>query len=100
MTEAGKIEARSVFVSGRVQKVGYRWSVAREAEGVGVSGWVCNLADGRVQALIVGKAEAITRMLDFMRKGPMTARVDTLESVAVAPPERNTGFRVIAEPED
>jgi acylphosphatase len=100
MTEASKIEARSVFVSGRVQRVGYRWAVAREAESIGVSGWVCNLLDGRVQALIVGEAEPIARMLDFMRTGPMTARVDALESVAVAPPARNSGFRVTEEPED
>lgn len=100
MSETTDQQAVSVLVSGRVQRVGYRWAVAREAENIGVSGWVCNLPDGRVQALVVGAADAVARMIEFMHKGPMTARVDTLESRPAALPERNSGFRVTEEPED
>ena len=100
MNEPDQVEAQSVLVSGRVQRVGYRWAVAREAESIGVSGWVCNLADGRVQALIVGTPQAVAGLVAFMRRGPMTARVDALSSEVVAIPDRVTGFRVIEKPED
>ena len=71
--------ARTVRVSGRVQGVGFRWSAQTEAEGLGVLGWVRNRPDGGVEAHVQGSADAVERMLAWMRRGPVGARVDEVE---------------------
>lgn len=71
--------ARTVRVSGRVQGVGFRWSARSEAEGLGVLGWVRNRPDGGVEAHVQGTADAVERMLAWMRHGPVGARVDEVE---------------------
>jgi acylphosphatase len=71
-----------VFVSGRVQGVGYRdWTVVT-ATRLGIDGWVRNRRDGRVEAVLAGSAERVERMLEACRRGPAAARVDALETVA------------------
>lgn len=82
-----------VLVSGRVQGVGFRWSVQREAERQGVSGWVRNLSDGRVEARFEGEADAVDAVVDHCRHGPDTAQVDAVE-VGDVEPEGARGFRV------
>ncbi len=67
-----------VLVSGRVQGVGFRWSVQREAERLGVRGWVRNLSDGRVEARFEGEADAVDAIVGFCRRGPGTARVESV----------------------
>lgn len=69
-----------VFVSGRVQKVGYRDFVLRKAYEYGLAGWVRNLKDGRVEILIAGDDDATARLIDDCREGPRLARVDHLEA--------------------
>lgn len=68
--------ARRFLVSGRVQGVGFRWFTCDAASGNGVTGWVRNLADGRVEAWAEGEAEAVTRVERALRQGPRGARVD------------------------
>lgn len=68
-----------VVVSGRVQGVYFRATCAREAEDAGVSGWVRNRSDGRVEAVFEGRSDAVARMVAWMRHGPPDARVDTVE---------------------
>ena len=73
-------EIRSVkgFVSGRVQGVGFRYFVMRHARSAGLRGYVRNLPDGRVEFLLQGAADAVTRTIDQIRSGPTYARVDDL----------------------
>jgi acylphosphatase len=65
-----------VLVSGRVQGVGYRLLVEQSAEAAGVAGWVRNLRDGRVEAVLMGPPEAVQSVLDDIGRGPNGARVD------------------------
>lgn len=84
---------RRVSVSGRVQGVFYRaWTQAR-AEAAGVAGWVRNLPDGRVEAVLEGEPAAVQRLLDAMHHGPPRARVEQVD-VRDEPPTGETGFRV------
>ncbi|CAM2151296.1 Acylphosphatase [Pararobbsia alpina] len=75
-----RVETYNVRVHGRVQGVGYRFSTVRRAHELGVSGWVQNMEDGTVEALIQGTPDQVDRMLEFMRKGPPGARVTELDS--------------------
>ena len=70
--------ARRFLVSGRVQGVGFRYFTLEVARREGVTGWVRNLPDGRVEAVVEGEAEAVTRLERAIRSGPRGARVDTV----------------------
>lgn len=72
--------ARRFVISGRVQGVGFRWFTQDTATREGLKGWVRNLPDGRVEALLEGDEEAVTRVERALRSGPRGARV---EDVAV-----------------
>jgi len=66
------------MVSGRVQGVFFRASTAREAKALGVNGHAINLADGRVEVLICGKAAAVDALCRWLETGPPGARVDAV----------------------
>lgn len=70
--------ARRLVISGRVQGVGFRWFAVDAARREGVTGWVRNLADGRVEAHMEGEAESVTRVERALRRGPAGARVDEI----------------------
>ena len=70
------IVARRFVISGRVQGVGFRWFAKDAAAREGVTGWVRNLSDGRVEALIEGDAESVTRVERALRR-PARARGST-----------------------
>lgn len=79
-----------VLVSGQVQGVFFRATCAHQAEDAGVSGWVRNRSDGRVEAVFEGRPAAVAHMVAWMRHGPPEARVDTVavseEPAAEEPP--------------
>ncbi len=77
--------ARRVLVTGRVQGVAFRWSAQRQADRLGLSGWVRNLADGRVEAWIEGEPDAVAAMLSWLERGPSPAHVDRCEALEEAP---------------
>lgn len=81
---AGPI-CRRVLISGRVQGVFYRGWTCREAEKLGVSGWVRNLRDGRVEALLCGGEEAVAALLAHMHDGPPAAKVAAVTVEEVEP---------------
>jgi acylphosphatase len=74
-TAGGNTRAR-VLISGRVQAVGFRYGTRREAGRLGLSGWVRNLPDGRVEALFEGNPDAVEEMLRWCEHGPPGARVE------------------------
>ncbi|MBW3584967.1 MAG: acylphosphatase [Cyanobacteria bacterium 0813] len=67
-----------VFVSGLVQGVGYRYSTMNQAKYLGLSGWVRNLPDGRVEAVFEGEKKAVEGMISWCRRGPSGATVSEL----------------------
>jgi len=88
------IVARRYLVSGRVQGVGFRYFVQDAAVREGVSGFVRNVPDGRVEAQVEGDIEAVTRVERALAQGPPGARVDDLAVEQVAPTGRASGFRI------
>ena len=81
-------------VSGRVQRVGFRWFVVQEAEAAGVTGWVRNLPDGRVEVWIEGEVEAVQTLEQAVRRGPRHARVTEVARRQETPTGRYRGFGV------
>lgn len=69
-------------ITGRVQGVWYRGATQAEARRLGVDGWVRNLADGSVEALIEGEADAVRALADWCRTGPPGAHVTALHQTS------------------
>lgn len=84
---------RRVRVTGRVQGVFFRETVRRRAESERVAGWVRNLADGAVEAVFEGEADAVDRLIAFCEQGPRDAQVDWVD-ISVEEPEALDGFSV------
>ena len=82
-----------VLVSGQVQGVNFRAACARMAWQHGVTGWVRNLSDGRVEAVFEGPPGDVERLLDWARHGP---RMAVVADVAVQPekPEGLGSFQI------
>ncbi|HKI24800.1 MAG TPA: acylphosphatase [Candidatus Sulfotelmatobacter sp.] len=72
-------EARRYVVRGRVQGVGFRWFVEREAHVLGIAGWVRNNHDGSVEVLAQGTRDQLLGLHSRLREGPRAARVDAVE---------------------
>ncbi|MDR2094253.1 MAG: acylphosphatase [Treponema sp.] len=66
-------------ISGRVQGVGFRYFCLREAQRCGVSGWVRNTEDGKVEVLAEGPSSRLNPFLRYLHEGPPHARVDAVE---------------------
>ena len=69
------MEIRRLVISGTVQGVGYRYSMTRDAQRLGVSGWVRNRRDGTVEAVVAGDAEVVAAIIVWARRGPRAAEV-------------------------
>ena len=68
-----------VYVSGRVQGVLFRSETQDEARRQDVTGWVRNLADGRVEAVLEGEKDKVEALVEFCRRGPPGARVSKVD---------------------
>jgi acylphosphatase len=71
---------RHLRIAGRVQGVGYREALRREALARGLAGWVRNRRDGTVEAVLQGEVLAVEEVIAWARRGPPAARVDRLEA--------------------
>lgn len=81
------IKRYHLIISGRVQGVSYRVSAWEKARQLGLSGWVSNLRDGRVEMIIEGEQEQLDQMTDWAAEGPRFAKVshiDLTEETAAA----------------
>jgi acylphosphatase len=95
MTSAEKpTQAARFLVRGRVQGVGFRWFVEREAHTLGIAGWVRNNADGSVEVLAIGSREQLSALRSRLRAGPRAARVDDVEETEAKPVAGLTTFRI------
>ena len=74
------IERLHAIVDGRVQGVGFRYFVRENAAALGLTGWVRNLWDDRVELMAEGSREQLERLLSFVRRGPRAAFVTQVKS--------------------
>ena len=88
------VEARRFIVRGRVQGVGFRWFVEREAHLLGIAGWVRNNHDGSVEILAHGTRDQISGLHSRLREGPRAARVDAVEVLEATLVEGMSSFRI------
>lgn len=82
------------FVTGFVQGVGYRQFVRKQAEKLGLTGWVQNLPDGRVEFVGQGKKEVIEKLIEQCKKGPFLSEVKDIEIKWEESTEPLIGFQV------
>ena len=87
------MEAVHVFVTGRVQGVFYRSWTEQKALELGLAGWVRNLPDGRVEAVLEGEKSKVERMVELCKKGPPHSKVENVE-VKKQMPSGFEGFEV------
>jgi acylphosphatase len=88
------VQARRFLVRGRVQGVGFRWFVEREARLLGVAGWVRNNADGAVEVLAQGSREQLSNLRVRLLQGPRAARVDDVDESEANLTQGLTTFRI------
>ena len=74
----GKVAVKA-RITGAVQGVGYRAFVARVADRLGLSGWVKNLQDGTVEAILQGDKDRVEQGIELCRKGPPFSKVEHLK---------------------
>lgn len=89
----GRLVRRRLVVHGRVQGVAFRYATRERARALGVDGWVRNLPDGSVEAVLEGEPGIVAELTAFCRVGPPGARVDRVEEHAEEP-EGLRGFGV------
>ncbi|WP_147916695.1 acylphosphatase [Ruania zhangjianzhongii] len=91
--QQARVTARRVVVTGDVQGVGFRAATVRQARAAGVTGWVRNRSDGRVDAWAEGPAEAVAELVDWLANGPRHAVV-TEREVTDEQPQGYTTFEI------
>ena len=88
------MEIKKVKIYGRVQGVGFRHFTVQNARRLNLKGWVMNMSDGSVEALIAGAPDDVEKMLEKLKEGPATARVDRFESDSAEPDSLPDSFSV------
>lgn len=88
------MKAVKVRIEGRVQGAGYREWTRREAQRLGLKGWVRNEMDGSVIALVAGEDEAVAELIEHFRLGPSLASVSSVKVEDAVIPAEMVGFRI------
>lgn len=86
--------AKQVFYEGRVQGVGFRWTVRRIATGFDVCGWVKNLPDGRVELQASGEADELNAFLAAIGESELAAHIKKTELHTLSPVPPFRGFEI------
>ena len=86
---------KHIFISGRVQGVGFRHFTRKNAEALGVTGWVKNLPDGRVEAVLQGDEQIVEELIEKCRKGPVASYVKGIEVEKESGDESFNNFSVL-----
>lgn len=84
-----------LYISGFVQGVGFRQFVKYHARKLGLSGWVRNLPDGRVEAVIQGEQKLVERLIYMCHKGPVISQVEHIDASSEEVIEHFTGFHIV-----
>ena len=87
-------QAKRFLIRGRVQGVGFRWFVEREAFVLQIAGWVRNNPDGTVEILAQGTRDQLAGLHSRLREGPRAARVDHVEVSEAQPVAGLTSFLI------
>ena len=87
--------ARHVFYEGRVQGVGFRYSVRQIATGFDITGWIRNLPDGRVELLAAGDSEELTAFLQAIHDSDLGSFIRNHVHHEIPPPAALRGFEII-----
>jgi acylphosphatase len=82
-----------IHIRGYVQGVGFRWSAAREAKGLGITGFVRNLSDGSVYIEAEGYPDKLITFVGWCHKGPVAGYVESVETES-SPPMNYSEFRI------
>lgn len=85
---------KQIFVSGRVQGVGFRHLAQQRATALGLMGWVRNLPDGRVELKVGGTNEAVQKMIGWLQVGPPQAHVKNVEVYEASWDQPMTSFEI------
>jgi acylphosphatase len=88
------MKAVQVFYEGRVQGVGFRYSVRQIAKGFNVTGWVRNLADGRVELQVSGEDEEVNAFLEAIRRSDLGSLIKNESEHGLALPPDSRGFEI------
>jgi acylphosphatase len=92
--DQSRAQARRFVVRGRVQGVGFRWFVEREAHILNIAGWVRNNPDGTVEILAQGTRDQLAGLHSRLREGPRAARIDAVDVSEAQPAAGLTSFQV------
>lgn len=76
---ASSTQRAHIFIEGRVQGVGFRYFTKTNAQKIGLTGWVKNRADGRVEAIFEGPKEEVLTMIEQCQKGPRASEVNNID---------------------
>ena len=97
-TTAPALRQVHVLISGKVQGVGFRAFTEQKANELAVKGWVRNLRDGRVESIMQGAPPAVEKLLQSVKSGPTSARVDALEVKEEKIGQKFPDFKVLPTP--
>jgi acylphosphatase len=83
----------SLMITGTVQGVFYRASAKKVAKELHISGWIKNIKQGAVEAVVSGEDNALQQFIDWCRKGPENAEVEHVQ-ISELPPAKFDGFEI------
>jgi acylphosphatase len=89
------MKATRVFYEGYVQGVGFRWTTKRIAHGYDISGWVRNLADGRVELQVSGADDEVSAFLRAIRESSLGGHITAERSTEIELTSPFKGFRIV-----